>query len=139
MSARTRRPARQYATTAPADPYGGAYEGEAWYEDERPARTVTPARVLLFLLAVIAGAVALYGAFLDRTPLQIPLTVSGLAVLGVTLLLLALASARSAAALGRSGSGGRAFLAAFFGGLCALGASGSLAGAIVLGIVALSA
>jgi hypothetical protein len=97
---------------------------------------VTPARFLLVLLLIGSGAVAIYGMFFDRTRLQIPLTVSGLAVFGVGLVLLALMFARGAARLGRQGAGGRALLAALLGGLCAFGAAGSLAGAVILGILA---
>jgi hypothetical protein len=120
----------------------GGYEDE-WYEDEsderdprRRGRLVTPARFLLVLLLIGSGAVAIYGMFFDRTRLQIPLTVSGLAVFGVGLVLLALMFARGAARLGRQGAGGRALLAALLGGLCAFGAAGSLAGAVILGILA---
>ena len=56
--------------------------------------------------------------------------------LGIVLgLMAAAASVRSA----RNGSGGAAFAAALFGGLCMLAASGSLAVAIVLGLLAASA
>jgi hypothetical protein len=142
----------RYARGAYADPYPAYYRGDGWdgdtlaaqawaedawaEEDEPRPRVITPGRILLFLLLIASGGVALYGIFLDRTPLQIPLTVSGLAIFGVLLAVLALVSARVAAALGRTGSAGRAFIAAFFGGLCAFGAAGSLAGALVLGIVA---
>jgi hypothetical protein len=141
-----RRPVRQQYAQQPygdpygqpyGDPYAPGYEDE-WYEDEPPrrGRLVTPARFLLVLLLIGSGGVALYGVFFDRTRLQIPLTVSGLAVFGVCLALLALMFARGAASLGRRGSGGKAFLAALLGGVCALGAAGSLAGAVVLGILA---
>jgi hypothetical protein len=99
---------------------------------------VTPTRVFLVLLLIGSGAVAVYGVFFDRTPLQIPLAVSGLAVFGTTLVVLALVAARAAARLGRDGAGGKAVLAALFGGLCAFGAAGSLAVALVLGILVVS-
>lgn len=123
-------------------PQGGT-EGYADYDDDwdrvRPVRFFTPVRLLLFLLVLVSAAAALYGLFLDRTLLQMPITVSGLAVLGLALVILAFSSAGAAATLGRRGFGGRALLAAFFGGLCALGAAGSLSGAIILGLLAASA
>jgi hypothetical protein len=114
----------------------GPYDG--WWE-EGTGGMFSPVRLLLGLLVLGAGAVALYGMFLDRTLLQMPITVSGLAVLGVALVLLGFSSARGAASLGRRGYGGRALLAALFGGLCVAAGAGSLAGAIVLGMLAMSA
>ncbi len=133
MSSGARRgPALQ--PQVPADPYE-----DDWYETTpQRRRFVTPTRVFLVLLLIGSGAVAVYGVFFDRTPLQIPLAVSGLAVFGTTLIVLALVAARAAARLGRDGAGGKAVLAALFGGLCAFGAAGSLAAALVLGILVVS-
>ena len=137
-SNRRSRPAAQAYHPGAYDPATGyPYEDVEWNEPRPRGRTVTPARFLLVLVLLVAGAVALYGMFFDRTPLQIPIAVSGLTVFGIALVAMALVAARSAASLGRTGSGGRAFLAAIFGGLCALGAAGSLAGAFVLGILTL--
>lgn len=124
-------------------PYG--YEAESPYDpdeewwDRGTGGMFSPVRVLLFVLVVGAGAVALYGLFLDRTLLQMPIAVSGLAVLGLSSVLLGFSAAHGAANLGRRGYGGKALLAAIFGGLCAAGGLGSLAAAIVLGMLALSA
>lgn len=111
------------------------WEADDW-DDERRRRVglISPARVLLFLVVLIAGGVALYG-FLDRTALQLPIIIVGLGLLGVTLLILSLSLARAAAMLARQGSGGKALLAALLGGFCILGAAGSLTGAIVLAML----
>lgn len=113
-----------------------AYDYEQDWEDERSPRPrlISPARVMLFLLVLVAAGVALYG-FLDRSTMQLPLIIVGLGLLGVALLLLSLSLARAAAQLGRHGSGGRALLAALFGGLSILGAAGALSGAIVLAML----
>jgi hypothetical protein len=114
-------------------PYGD------WNADDREVepprvRLITPARLLLVLLALLAGGIALFG-FLDRTAMQLTIIIVGLGLLGVALLGLSLSLARASAQLGSQGSGGRALLAAFVGGLCILAAAGSLAGAIVLGLL----
>lgn len=98
-------------------------------------RIVTPARLVLFVAFLAALAVTVYGVFFERGGLQIPITVSGLGVLGIIFLGMAAWGAATAVRCGRSGSVGRAFLAALFGGLAACGASGSLGGAIVLAFV----
>jgi hypothetical protein len=118
---------------------GGSYtpyaEGEGdWDEDGLPVRMISVARVLLALLALGAAAVAFFG-FLDRSAMQLPIIIVGLGLLGVSLLVLSLSLARASVQLGGQDSAGRALLAAFFGGLCILGAAGSLAGAIVLGML----
>lgn len=110
-----------------------------WAEPERRAggeRLFTPVRLLLLLLVFIAAAVTAYGLFVDKSSLQLPITVSGLAVLGVALGLLAFSSAAAAAGFGRQGRLGWALLIAFFGGLCAIAAAGSLGAGLVLGILA---
>jgi hypothetical protein len=117
----------------PDEAYG--YEQDDWDEPRvRRPRLISPARVMLALLVVIAAVVAVYG-FLDRTPLQLTIIIVGLGLLGVALLLLSLSLARAAAQLGRYGSGGKALFAALIGGLCILGAAGSLSGAIVLAML----
>ena len=115
------------------------YEWDTW--DEPPGnpsrvRVVTPLRLLLLIVIVLAGAVSIYGLLFERPPLQLPITVSGLTVLGLALGLLAFSSAGAAAGLGREGRLGRAMVIAVFGGLFAMAAAGALAMAIVLGILA---
>jgi len=150
-ASRRRPPTRHasgYGTYAGQDEYAYAPGYEPGYEyDYGPDRAddwweegtgglFSPVRLLLYLLVIGSGATAIYGMFIDRT---LPITVSGLAVLGLSLALLAFSAAHGAASLGRRGYGGRALLAALFGGLCAMGAAGSLAGAFVLGMLAASA
>ena len=96
---------------------------------------MTLGRVMLLVLMVGAAAVAMYGLLLDTSPTRLPLVVSGLAVLGITAGLFGFSLAGSATRFGRNGHGGRALGAAFLGGLFVMGACGSLAGAIVLGIL----
>jgi hypothetical protein len=104
-------------------------------ERGQPVRVVTPGRVVLFLAVLIAAGIAAYGLFLDRSLLQIPITVSGLAMLGIALGLLGFSAAGAATGLGREGRTGPAVLVAFIGGLCALAAAGALGAALVLGIL----
>jgi hypothetical protein len=140
MSERRRHDQRRqaYPRMAPAPYYPDeAYDAEYddWDEPRmRRPRLVSPARVMLTLLVLVAGVVALYG-FLDRTPLQLTIIIVGLGLLGVALLLLSLSLARAAAQLGRYGSGGKALFAALIGGFAILGAAGALSGAIVLAML----
>lgn len=94
--------------------------------------------VRLLLLAALIGsaAVVFYGLVMDRTGQTIAFTVAGLFVLGVTSAVVSVGFAMGAITAGRSGSGIRAFLSAIIGGLFALGASGSLAGAVIFGLLA---
>ena len=70
---------------------------------------------------------------------SVPMIVSGTAVLGISLFLLGLVAAGAVVRAGRRGRGALAFSAALFGGLCMLAAAGSLAVAIVLGLLTASA
>ncbi len=94
---------------------------------------ITPARLGLVVAWLGAGAAAAYGLFVAKS---LPMTVSGLAVLGIASLLLGLIALAATVRAGRRGAGGTAFAAALFGGLCMLGASGSLSLAILLGLLA---
>ena len=99
-------------------------------------RAVTPARALLVAALLISGVVAVYGLAVAKS---VPMIVSGTAIFGVCLLVLGLIAAGAVVRAGKRGQGGLAFTAALFGGLCMLGAAGSLAVAIVLGLLASSA
>jgi len=99
-------------------------------------RGVTPLRVLLVAAVLISGGVAVYGLAVAKS---VPMIVSGMAIFGVCLFLLGLIAAGAVVRAGRRGQGALAFTAAVLGGLCMLGAAGSLSVAIVLGLLASSA
>jgi hypothetical protein len=99
-------------------------------------RAVTPVRLVLIATVLISGAVAAFGLVAAKS---VPMIVSGTAVLGISLILLGLIAAGTVVRAGKRGDGALAFAAAVFGGLCMLGAAGSLAIAIVLGLLAASA
>jgi hypothetical protein len=90
----------------------------------------------LFVLAVAAGFVAVYTLFLENSTLRLPLLVSALAVLAISLGILGFGLGASAIRTAESGRGGLGIGTAFVGGICVLIAAGALAGAIVLGILA---
>jgi hypothetical protein len=100
---------------------------------------VTPLRMILFVLAIAAGFVVVYTLFVDSSALKLPLLVSSLAVLAITLGVLGFGLAGTAVRLSNDGRGGLGVLTAFIGGLFVLIACGSLAGAIILGILAAAA
>jgi hypothetical protein len=91
---------------------------------------------VLVVLAVASAVVVGYSLFLENSTLRLPLLVSALAVLAISLGILGLALAGTAIRVAESERGGMAILTAFVGGLCVLFAAGALAGAIVLGILA---
>ena len=99
-------------------------------------RAMTPARLALVAIILISGAVAVFGLVAAKS---VPMIVSGTAILGVSLIVLGLIAAGAVVRAGKRGDGALAFTAAMFGGLCMLGAAGSLAVAIVLGLLAASA
>ena len=93
---------------------------------------IRPTRVLLLIALAVSAGVVVYGFFIDRSGLQVPISLVGLAMLGVTLLLTAIASLRGGIRTARAGSRVVSAGFAFFGGLCALGAAGSFASAFIL-------
>ena len=92
-------------------------------------------RVLLLVALVGSAAVVFYGLFMDRTGQAIALTVAGLIVLGVTSVVISVGLAIGAISAGQDGRGIRGTAGAFLGGLFALGAAASLAGAFIYGYV----
>lgn len=96
---------------------------------------MTPLRAMLAALAVIATGVVLYGLLVDNSGLKLPLVVSGLAVMAISLSILGFALAGSAVRAGENRRAGRALMLAFVGGSFVMVAAGSLAAAIVLGIL----
>ncbi|MEO8625495.1 MAG: hypothetical protein ABI452_02235 [Candidatus Limnocylindrales bacterium] len=97
---------------------------------------MTPLRMVLVVLAVASAVVVGYTLFLQNSTLRLPLLVSALAVLAISLGILGFALAGTAIRVAESERGGMAILTAFVGGLLVLFAAGALAGAIVLGILA---
>ena len=100
---------------------------------------MTPLRMILVVLTVAAGVVVIYTLFLDNSTLKLPLLVSSMAVLSISLGILGFALAGTAVRVAESGRSGLGIATAFGAGLCVLVAAGSLAGAIVLGILAAAA
>jgi hypothetical protein len=100
---------------------------------------MTPLRMSLVVLAVASGVVVGYTLFLENSTLRLPLLVSALAVLGISLGILGFALAGTSVRVSESGRGGLGITTAFVAGLCVLIAAGALAGAIVLGILAAAA
>src|SRR4029078_5054335 len=103
---------------------------------ERGLLVGAPLRMILFVLAVAAGFVVVYTLFVDSGALKLPLLVSSLAVLAITLGILGFALAGSAFRMTEAGRGGAGVLTALIAGIFVLIACGSLAGAIILGILA---
>ncbi|MBA2570906.1 MAG: hypothetical protein H0V04_06990 [Chloroflexi bacterium] len=97
---------------------------------------MTPGRVFLAVALLGSAAVVIYGLFVDRSGGTIILTVVGLAILGITFAIIAVRLAAASVRAGQEGRGGRAVGSAFLGGLFALAASGSLGGAMILGLLA---
>ena len=97
---------------------------------------MTPVRVMLWILAIGAGLVVAYALFFDASQAKLALLVAGLGVLGVALAFLGFGLAGSAVRSGESGRAARALGVAFIGGILVMAACGSLAAAIILGILA---
>lgn len=92
-------------------------------------------RILLLVTLLAAAAVVFYGLVLDRTGQAIAFTVAGLFVLGVTLVVISVGFAIGAVGAGRAGHGFRAIFGGLVGGLFALAAAGSLAGAMIFALL----
>ena len=97
---------------------------------------MTPLRMVLVVLAVASAVVVGYSLLSQNSSLRLPLLVSALAVLAISLGTLGFALAGTAIRVAESNRGGLAIGTAFVAGLCVLIAAGALAGAIVLGILA---
>jgi hypothetical protein len=120
---------------------GDAYDYEPYDDDDdEPSDPGGGRRITPFgfagTVALVGSVVAtLYALFVERTAAQIPILVSGLAVLGITLIILAVAGATRAVRLAEDGRPAGAFFAALLGGLCALGAAGSIGSAVVFALI----
>lgn len=97
---------------------------------------MTPLRMALVVLAVASGFVVMYSVFLESSALRLPVLVSALAVLAISLGILGFALASTAFRTAESGRGRLGIGTSFVAGLCVLFAAGALAGAIILGILA---
>jgi hypothetical protein len=123
------------------DVYDGypAYRDDEELDEEPPDRRLTPFRFAA-AIALIGSAVATtYALFVERTAVQVPILVSGLVVLGITLLVLAVSGAARAIRMAEDDRAAAAFFAALLGGLCALGGAGALGSAIVFALIWVSA
>ena len=101
-----------------------------------PLASVTPLRMVLVVLAVASAFVVIYSLVAQDLGLRLPLLVSALTVLAISLGILGFGLAQTAINTAEQERGGLAVATAFLGGLCVLFAAGALAGAIVLGILA---
>jgi hypothetical protein len=99
---------------------------------------VRPLAVVLVVAMLGSAAVVFYGLVMDRTGQAIAFTVAGMFVLGVTLAIAAFVLASGAVSEGRAGHVLRCLFAGLLGGLFAIAASGSLAGAVVFGVLSRS-
>ena len=97
---------------------------------------MTPLRIALTVLAIGAAAVTAFALFIDSSQTKLPLLVASLAVFGICVGLLGFGLAGTSLRIGREARLGRSLLVAFIGGVFVLVAAGSLAMAIVLGILA---
>lgn len=93
-------------------------------------KIVTPARLVL-LVALIGSIAFLAWGVLTRGPTQVPFLITGLGILGITLATIALGGAVVSWRSGVRGRGGRAFVAAVFGGLFAIAAFVCFTGAVI--------
>jgi len=97
----------------------------------RRRRLLTPVRVTLGIALLVSAGVVGYG-LLVRDATQMPVLTAGTFIIGIVFALLALAGAWAAYRRAQEGSGGRALIYAVLGGVAALLAAGSFAGAIIL-------
>jgi hypothetical protein len=86
----------------------------------------------MFAIALVGSFAFIGWGITQRGATQVPLLVSGLGILGLTLGALALSAAVASYRSGVAGMGARAFFTAFFGGLIAIIACICLTGAVLL-------
>jgi hypothetical protein len=94
-------------------------------------RRISPGIVFLVVALVASAAYALY-AVTVRDASQIPLLASGAVVLAITFGALTVYCFRATMKAGEEGRDGRAIAIALVGGLAAMAAAGTLAGAMIL-------
>jgi hypothetical protein len=86
-------------------------------------------------IALLGGLAFLAWSVLVRDQLQVPLMATGLAVIGLVFAAMAVLALVSVVRAGREGRDGAAVLAALFGGLIAVAALMSLAGAVIMSLI----
>ena len=95
---------------------------------------LSPARVML-LIALLGGLGFLAYAVFVRDQLQVPLMASGFAVIGLVFAAMAVLALVSVVRAGRAGRDGTAVMTALLGGLIAVAALMSLAGAVIMSLI----
>ncbi|MHB8891060.1 MAG: hypothetical protein ACYC65_03350 [Candidatus Limnocylindrales bacterium] len=95
---------------------------------------ITPVRVTL-LIALLGGIGFLAWSVLVRDQLQVPLMATGLAICGLVFAATAVLSVAAVVRAGREGRDGAAVLTALVGGLFAMAALMSLAGAVIMSLI----
>jgi len=95
---------------------------------------ITPVRVTL-LIALLGGSGFLAWSVLVRDQLQVPLMATGLAICGLVFAATAVLSVAAVVRAGREGRDGAAVLTALVGGLFAMAALMSLAGAVIMSLI----
>ena len=95
---------------------------------------ITPLRVVLSV-ALLGGLGFLAYALVVRDQLQVPLMASGLAVIGLVFAAMAVLAVAAVIRAGREGRDGTAVATALFGGLVAVAALLSLAGAFIMSLI----
>jgi hypothetical protein len=124
-----RAPRGGYASDEYADDYAADDEGGG------PGSRVTPFRFAIVVAFVGSVLLTAYALFVERTAIQVPILVSGLAVLGITLGILAVSGATGSLRAAEDGAPAKAFWSALLGGICAIGAAGALGSAVVFALI----
>jgi hypothetical protein len=89
----------------------------------------------MLVIALLGGLAFLLYAVLVRDQLQVPLMASGFAVIGLVFAAMAVLALVSVVRAGRDGRDGSAVVTALFGGLIAVAALMSLAGAVIMSLI----
>ena len=96
---------------------------------------MTLVRIFVVVLLIVSGLVVFYGLILDRTGQNITFTVIGLLLFGLGMVFVSAWFLTRALSDARRGRASGALLGSLAGGICAIGAAGSLAAASVFAIV----
>jgi hypothetical protein len=126
---------RAQARPAQARRIDDTYESDGPPGDERTGPRIGPTGILLAVALVGSLAYLLYAFAIVRDASQIPLLVSGAAVLGVVFVAIAVTGLIGSWRSSVSGRDGRALGHALVGGVACLAAAGCFAVASILGMV----